>query len=248
MSFWLDDVTVDGLMAGSEGSSDSYELKEGSYTAVYLYPLGRDPPNLPKESLIKLALMLGGIDKMKDVAFKYNWNENKATLPKNEAEMQAWVEQAKAMREKLYGQYPKNVSYDLTLLGLAQEKDGVKMTMTGANFRSDVNRLEFFLKVEGDLANSPYLWSLDPEVTINGYQAVNAGSGSSGNDDIPTGYYVSPALNISEFGNGDRVVFELPLFDKSADFMHTNYPEPVATLHYEFTIDKAALKPWSPGN
>jgi len=57
-----------------------------------------------------------------------------------------------------------------------------------------------------------------------------------------------PPLNISEFGSGDHVVLEFPLRDKGEDFEDTNYPEPAATLRFEFTIDKNALKPWSPGN
>lgn len=242
LGFWLADITVDGMMVGG-GSSDNDALKDGNYTAVYEHPLGRDPRNLPKESLIAISLDLGDYDKKQDVAFKYDWKEKKAALPKDEAEMQSWVEQAREMNGKLYSQYPKDVGYDLTPLNLTQEKDGVSMTITGANFRADVERLEFFVKVEGDFKNSPYYWMREPNVTINGYRCYGDGSGSMGDDDIPTGYYVCPPLNISEFGNGDVVVFELPLYDRNAYYESTNYPEAVATLHFEFSVDKNELKP-----
>ncbi len=240
--FWLADVTVDGMMTGS-GSSETTAQAESGYTALYQCALGRDPRRLPEESLIALSLELGGVENAERAAFRYNWKEKKATLPRDEAERKAWVEEAEALNKAIYGQYTENVGYDLTPLALTQEKDGVSMTITGASFCADVSRLEFYVSVEGDYAGSPYLWLNEPSVTINGYQAHAAGSGSRGKEDIPTGYYVYPPLNISEFGDGDRVVFELPLYDKDADFGNTNHPEPAATLVYEFTIDKGELKP-----
>ena len=241
MSFWLGDVTVDGMMVGG-GSSDNDALEDGNYTAVYQYPLGRDPRNLPEESLIKLTLELGDSGATKDVAFKYNWRNKKASMPKDEAEMLTWVKDAEGLKKALYSQYAQDVGYDLTGLNLTQEKDGVKMTITGANFRADVNRLEFLVNVEGNFANSPYQWMVDPVVTINGYRAANAGGGMSG-DDTPTQYDVCPPLNISEFGKGEVVVFELPLYSKGANIENTNYPDPTDVLRYEFTIDKSTLQP-----
>ena len=70
--------------------------------------------------------------------------------------------------------------------------------------------------------------------------AANAG-GSMTQKGVPTGYFVCPPLNISEFGNGDEVVFKLPLYERNADFESTNYPEPAAELAYQFTIDKGDL-------
>jgi hypothetical protein len=245
LSFWLDDVTVDGMMVGL-GGSDSDELKNGNYTAIYQYPLGRDPRKLPEESLIKLTLRLGDYDKKQDVAFKYNWTAKKAALPRDEAEMASWVAEAEELNKALYARYPKDVGYDLTPLNLTQGKDGVMMKITGAKFCADVQRLEFLAEFDGDLASSPYNWEADPAVTINGYRCLNDGSSGGENDsgqDIPTAYFVCPPLNISEFGNGDKVVFEFPLYEKTAYDGTTNYPEPSATLRYEFTIDKGALKP-----
>jgi uncharacterized membrane protein YbaN (DUF454 family) len=241
MAFWLGDVTVDGMMT-SPGGSDNGELTEGNYTAVYQCALGRDPGRLPEESLIALSLELGDFENTQRVAFRYNWREKKAALPRNEAEMKAWVEQAEKLHRELYGQYPKNVGYDLTKLNLTREKDGVKMTIIGASFCADVNRLEFYVNVQGDFANSSYHWLGEPKVTINGYRAHDAGGSCRGDDNIPTGYYVYPPLNISEFGDDDKVVFELPLYDKDADFESTNYPEAADALIYEFSIDKNSLE------
>jgi len=245
MGFWLGDVTVDGMKVGLGGSGND-ELKDRNYTAVYQYPLGRDPRNLPEESLIKLTLEFGGEEGRQDAAFKYNWKEKKATLPRDEAEMQSWAGQARALEAKLYGRYPTDTGYDLAPLHLAQEKDGVMMRIIGAKFCADIQRLEFLVKFDGDLASSPYNWEAEPEVTLNGYRCYNDGSsgreGDSGQD-IPTAYHVCPPLNISEFGNGDKVVFEFPLYDEKAYDGTTNFPEPVDTLRYEFTIDKNALKP-----
>jgi len=239
MSFWLGDVTIDGMMAGAS-DSDNGALKDGNYTTVYQCPLGRDPRKLPEESLISATLELGHYERTKDVAFRYNWREKKVTLPRDEAEMRAWVEEAAALKGALYSRYEQDVGYDLTKLNLTQEKDGVRMTITGVNFASNFNQLKFLVKVEGDLKSSPYLWTLDPDVTINGHEAVNVG-GSATQEGVPTGYYVCPPINISEFGDGDEVVFKLPLYDRNADFLNTNYPEPVAALTYEFTIEKGDL-------
>jgi hypothetical protein len=250
MDFWLGDVTVDGMMVGL-GGSDSDALKDGNYTAVYQYPLGRDPRKLPEESLIKLTLRLGEYKKMEEVAFKYNWTAKKATLPSDGAKMTSWVTEAEELNKALYGRYPEDFGYDLTPLRLAQEKDGVMMKITGVEFRADVQRLEFLVEFDGDLASSPYNWTEDPRVTINGYRCYNDGGSGREDDngqDIPTAFHISPPLNISEFGNGDHVVFEFPLYEKTAYDGTTNYPEPSATLRYEFTIDKDALKPLATGN
>ncbi len=241
LSFWLSDVTVDGMMTGG-GNSDNAELKDGNYTAVYQYTLGRDPRNLPEESIIAVALELGDPDKKENVAFKYNWKEKKVSLPKNDAEMQAWVGEAQKLNQNLYSKYPVDIGYDLIPLNLTQEKDGVSMTIVGVNYSANAVRLEFLVKVEGDFKNSPYSWLSELNVTINDYRCNDNGRGLTG-DDIPTGFYVSPPLSISEFGNSDKVVFELPLYDKDANFEHTNYPKPADTLRYEFTIDKSTLEP-----
>lgn len=102
-------------------------------------------------------------------------------------------------------------------------------------------------KVEGDLKASPYYWTGELNVTINGYRCYGDGGSLTG-DDIPTGFYVCPPLNTSGFGNGDKAVFELPIHDKNADSGHTNYPEPVDTLRYEFTIDGRTLEPLETDN
>jgi len=240
--FWTNDVTVDGMMVGL-GSADRDKSENGGYTAVYQYPLGRDPRNLPKESIVSFALALGDPEKRKDVAFKYEWAAKKATLPRDAAEMQAWVDQARAMNEKLYGQFPEDVGYDLTPLKLTRKKDGVSMTITGVSFCSNVNRLVFHVKFDGDLESSPYTWdwAAAPDVTINGHRCYNDGGSHEG--DVLIEYFVSPPMNISEFGNGENVVFDLRLYDRNADNEGTNYPEPADTLRYEFSIDRATLAP-----
>ena len=243
MDFWLDSVTVDGMTTGLV-SSDNDELKEGNYTAVCQCALMRDPRKLPEESLIKLTLQLGDPKKTQDAAFRYNWKEKKATLPKDASEMQAWINEARTLNGKLYARFAKDVGYDLTPLNLTREKDGVTMTITSANYSAVVNNLEFSVRIEGDTKASPYNWLRMPEVTINGFRCRVVGGGIDG--DFPTAFCFEPPLNISEFGNGDEVVFELPLYDentKNADYESTNYPEAVDTLRYEFTIDKAELKP-----
>ncbi len=239
MAFWLDDVTVDGMKTGL-GSSDNDELKEGNYTAVYQCALLRDPGKLPDESLIKLTLEMGDSDKVKDVAFQYNWKEKKAALPRDEAEMKAWVDEANALTEALYAKYNKNVGFDLTPLNLTQEVDGLSMTITSVAYDVSVDNLEFSIRVGGDTASASLNWLGSPEVTINGYRCYDAGGRTEG--EFPTAFCVDPPLNISEFGEGDRVVVDFPIYAKGARD-DTNYPEPTATLHYEFTIDNSALKP-----
>jgi hypothetical protein len=239
MGFWPGDITVDGMRTGLI-SSDNDELKDGNYTAVYQCALLRDPGNLPEESIIKLTLEMGDPGKVRDVAFRYNWKEKKAALPRDEAQMQSWVDQAKALTEALYAKYDKNVSFDLTPLNLTQEKDGVSMTITGVTYDVSVDSLEFSVRTDGNTASSSLNWLDSPEVTINGYRCYDAGGSTGGG--FPTAFNVDPPLNISEFGDGDLVVLDFPLYKKGAHD-NTNYPEPSATLHYEFTIDKGALKP-----
>jgi len=222
------------------GSSDNDELKDGNYTAVYQCALLRDPGNLPEESLIKLTLEMGDPDKEKDVAFRYNWKEKKAALPRDDAEMKAWVNEAKALAEALYAKYDKNVGFDLTPLSLTQEKDGVSMTITGVTYDVSVDSLEFSVRIDGDTTSSSLNWLGSPEVTVNGYHCYDAGGSIGGG--FPTAFDVDPPLNISEFGDGDRVALDFPLYEKGA-YDDTNYPEPAATLHYEFSINKNALKP-----
>ena len=239
MGFWLDDVTVDGMRTGLI-SSDNDELKDGNYTAVYQCALLRDSGNLPEESLIKLTLEMGDPGKAKDMAFRYNWKEKKVALPRDEAQMQAWVDEAKALTKALYAKYDKNVGFDLTPLALTQEVDGVSMTITGVTYDVSVDSLEFSVRVGGDTASDALNWLGSPEVTINGSHCYDAGGRTDGG--FPTAFCVDPPLNISEFGDGDRVVLDFPLYEKGA-YDNTNYPEPTAMLHYEFIVDRGALKP-----
>ena len=239
MGFWPCDITVDGMRTGLV-SSDNDELKDSNYTAVYQCALLRDPGNLPAESLIKLTLEMGDPGKTKYVAFRYNWKEKKAALPQDEAEMKAWVDEAKALTEALYAKYDKNVGFDMTPLNLTQEVDGASMTITGVTYDVMVDSLEFSVRVGGDTASDALNWLGSPEVTVNGYRCYYTGGSTA--YDFPTAFNVDPPLNISEFGDGDRVVIDFPLYEKGA-YDDTNYPEPVATLHYEFTINKNELKP-----
>ena len=237
MGFWLSGVTVDGVRAGL-GSSGNDELKDGNYTLVYECALMRDPGKLPEESLIKLTLELGDPDAAQDAAFRYNWKEKKVTLPADTDEMQAWIDEARALGEDLYGGYGKGLGFDLTPLGLTQQADGVSMTITDVFYSTEVNNLEFSVRISGDAGSSPRNWLGSPNVTINGVRCFYVGGGTDGG--FPTAFCFEPPLSIAEFGSGDRVVFEMPLYDVDAFEDAANYPEPVSSLRYEFTMDERA--------
>jgi hypothetical protein len=145
------------------------------------------------------------------------------------------------LNEALRSRYSKDVGYDLTPLRLTREKDGISMTITDVNYSVEVNNLEFSVRIDGDANVSPYNWLGTPEVTINGFRCHVVSGGIDGG--FPTAFCLEPPLNISEFGNGDMVVLEFPLYDKAAFDGITNYPEPEATLRYEFIIDGSSLKP-----
>ena len=154
--------------------------------------------------------------------------------------MQSWVDEANALAEALYAKYDKNVGFDLTPLNLTQEVDGESMTITGVTYDVSVDSLEFSVRIGGDTTSSSLNWLGSPEVTVNGYRCYYTGGSTAYG--FPTAFNVDPPLSISEFGDGDRVMFDFPLYEKGA-YDDTNYPEPAATLHYEFSIDKDALKP-----
>ena len=241
MGFWLDGPSVDGMWTGPEVAG-SESFKDGAYTAVYDPPLARDPRKLPEESLIRLTLEFGDAEKAKDVAFRYNWKEKKVTLPRDAIEMKDWVEQARELEEALRSRYPSDVGFDLTPLHLTQEADSVKMTLAAVNYNHETGSLEIYPKYEGDASASRYSWMYSPVATVNGYRCYD-GFGQFEGDVTRNKFDLCVPLNISEFGNGNRVALEFPLYLKGSDI---DTAEPAVTLRYEFTIDKSTLKPWSP--
>ncbi len=250
---FADEATVDGVRTGLVQGKDA--LHEGdNYWVIYEYPLGRDSRRLPRESLISLPIrnLVKGAQTSPDSyevkedgrftpTFKYNWAERRVILPADEAEMMAWAEQTRAECDRLYSAVPENgISYDLSPLKLTQEADGVRMTITGVQFTNWTNQLEFLVDFEGVPYDKLPRYLGKPIVTIDG-RSSRTGGGSR-EYDVVISFAVKPPLSIFEFGQGEKVVFELPLIDKHADFDRTNYPEPTATLRYEFVIDKSMLK------
>lgn len=239
LSYWIENISVDGMNAAVIGSdNDTYE--NGQYTAIYQAALGRDPKNLPEESLIKLDLTLGDYENRTSLAFRYNWTEKKATPPENETEMAEWVKEAEALEKRYAKQYAEDIYYDLTGLNLRQIEDGVTMSITGINYRHDVSRIELFVSLEGDVDSSGYHWHFWPEVTINDLPAFDDGGGLDAEDHW-TQFFVKPPMHISEFGAGTKVSLTFPLIRKDRDLEEekTNYHEPDDVLKFDFTIDES---------
>lgn len=237
--YWASVQSVDGMSACMGGASES-KVVDGVYTAVIFGALGRDPGNLPEESLITIRLEVEKYENTKDLAFRYNWNAKRVALPRDDAEMQAWVDEAHRREAEHQARFGVPIGYDLTPLNLTQQADGVSFTITGARYAISTKRIKFDVKIEGDVKNSKYLWYGAPEVTINGLTAYDDGASLDARD-VYTALNVAPPLDISEFGNGERVVFDFPLYDKNSGFDNTNYPPVAETLKFEFSIDKDSL-------
>ncbi|MEA4897342.1 MAG: hypothetical protein VB067_14140 [Christensenellaceae bacterium] len=253
----FDDITVDGVKTAGIGGGN-LRFEDGNISTIYECALGRDARRLPDESLILMTVRDAVIGEQTSPdsysikegepftpTFKYNWAEKRAILPANEAEVHAWAQQARTEHDGLYSALPEDgIAYDLRPLNLTQQADGVHMTITGARFHSWISRLEFMVDFEGKSSAKLPRFLGRPVVTIDGRPCY--GDGGSSEYDVVTSFAVKPSLSIFEFGQGEKIVFELPLIDKHADFDRTNYPEPTASLRYEFVIDKSMLKQMPP--
>lgn len=235
LSYGLNEITVDGMAAAMIGS-DNDMLENGQYTAIYEAALARDPAKLPETSLIAMDLELGDYDQKERVAFRYNWQKKEALLPENEAEMKAWVEEAAQLERTCSEPYDHDLYYDLSALNLTESYDGVTLTVTGMTYRHYTPRVEFAVRIEGDVKGSKYYWHWSPSVKINGNTAYEDGGGMDANN-VMTDFYVKPPLNISEFGPDMTVELDFPLIDKGRNLDETNFPEPDHLLHFEFAID-----------
>lgn len=234
MFYWMHDVLVDGMrMNGISSNND--QLDVGSYSTVYSVVLTRDPTKLPEESLISLAMNLGELENSVELAFRYDWQQKKATLAKDANEMAEWAKQSKELANGFEQQYDKDIYYDLTALDLRRTLDGITMRISGLNYDSWSDRMEIWLTYGGDVKNSPYRWSATPDAKVNGIQAYDAGS-MLDMDNVVIKQYIYAPVHISEFGPGTKLALDFPLYLKSRDLSGTNYPTPDEVLHYEFEI------------
>ena len=116
----IGNVTVDGVCAGDEQAGFE-TLEDGVYQNVSTFALGRDPENLPAESLVAFDVVLDDWTPRR-VAFQVNWADGTFALPADADEMAKWAEEADGMNAALYGGYGATVFQDLTPLGLSQER------------------------------------------------------------------------------------------------------------------------------
>jgi hypothetical protein len=226
-------LTVDGACAGDEQAGVP-TLEDGIYLNLSTFALGRDPANLPDESLIAFDLVLDGQSAAR-VALRFRWADGSFALPADESEMAAWVNQSDQMNAELYGAYGATVFQDLSSMGLSQEIDGVTLTLTSLAYVNGTDCMQLSYKVEGDVSASRYAWTGAPTVTIDEREAHP--TGGEAESVSHQRYDYNPPISIAEFEKGEKYEITVPLYDAAATGREIAYGEPIKTLTFAFTLD-----------
>ncbi len=229
----LQNLTVDGVCAGDERAGLP-SLANGVYENGAIFPLGRDPANLPDESLIAFDLVMDEWD-VRRIAFKYRWADATFALPADAGEMASWAAEADERSAALYGSYGAVVYRDLSDLALSQEIDGVKMTLTSLAYVNGTNTMQLSLRLEGDVDRSRYVWTGAPTLTVDGRMAYQT-EGETENAAFQRFDY-NPLIGIAEFQKGESYVLTFPLYDAAATPHEVLFAQPVRTLTFEFSLD-----------
>ncbi len=228
----ISNVTVDGICAG-DGQPGIEAFADGVYENVSSFALGRNPENLPEESLIAFDVVLDDWTPRR-VACKVNWTGGTFTLPADADEMAAWAEEADGMSAALYGAYGATVYKDLTSMGLSQELDGVTVTLTSLTYVNGTDRLQLSYKVEGDVSGSRYNWTSAPTLSVDGRAAYGIDSGVENAAGQQWDY--NAPVSIAEFGTGEKYEISIPLCDVAYTAREMVYAEPEKTLTFAFTL------------
>ena len=170
VDFWLDALYIDGYRTWA-GSGDS-DLADGVLTGVRSFMLGRDPRKLPDESLIVPNMILS-LNPRADaqLAFRYNWRSKRVTLPRDDAEMNAWIEESRALAAALYADFGENGKEYPVEGGNAE---GAALRITGATLRDSGVDIEGEVSLKGAALSEDQwreLWTqCDPEVWVDGLE------------------------------------------------------------------------------
>ena len=171
VDFWLDTLYIDGYQTWA-GSGDS-DLADGVLTGVRGFILGRDPRKLPEESLIMPNMILSLNPRVDaQLAFRYNWRSKRVTLPRDDAEMNAWIEESRALAAALYADFGENGKEYPVEGGKA---DGAALRITGARLHDSLFLIEGEVQIKGAALSEDQwreLWSqCGLEVWVDGLEA-----------------------------------------------------------------------------
>jgi hypothetical protein len=170
VDFWLDALYIDGYRTWA-GSDDS-DLADGVLTGVRGFMLGRDPRKLPDESLIVPNMILSLNPRVDaQLAFRYNWRSKRVTLPRDDAEMNAWIEESRALAAALYADFGEN-GKEYPVEG--DEADGAALRITGARLHDSLFIIEGEVSLK-DAALSEDQWralwtQCDLEIWVDGLE------------------------------------------------------------------------------
>jgi hypothetical protein len=171
VDFWLDELSIDGYRTWA-GSGDS-DLADGVLTGVRSFILGRDPRKLPDESLIVPNMILSLNPRVDaQLAFRYNWRSKRVTLPRDDAEMNAWIGESKALSAALYADFGEN-GKEYPIVGGGAEDAALRIT--GARLHDSLFVIEGEIQLKGAALSEDQwreLWNRrDLEVWVNGLKA-----------------------------------------------------------------------------
>jgi len=171
VDFWLDELYIDGYRTWA-GSDDS-DFADGVLTGVRGFILGRDPRKLPEESLIVPNMILSLNPRVDaQLAFRYNWRSKHVTLPRDDAEMNAWIEESRALTAALYADFGEN-GKEYPVEG--GNGDGAALRITGARLRDSLFTIEGEVQLKGAALSEDQwreLWNqCGLEVWVDGLKA-----------------------------------------------------------------------------
>lgn len=171
VDFWLDELFIDGYRMWA-GSDDS-DLADGVLTGVRGFILGRDPRKLPEESLIVPNMILSLKPRVDaQLAFRYNWRSKRVTLPRDDTEMNAWIEESRALAVALYADFGENGTEYPVEDGNTED---AALRITGARLHESLFTIEGEIQLkDAALSEDQWceLWShCGLEVWVDGLQA-----------------------------------------------------------------------------
>lgn len=175
VDFWIDNLYIDGYLTWN-GSGDN-DLKDGVLSGVRSFALGRDPMKLPEESLLVPSMIMQLDPSMEmRLAFRYNWQTKSVALPKDEAEMNAWIAESRSLTAELYHDMSEDYGTAFPVLGGETRVDGASLRITGAELNPATINFTGEVELDGVTLNEDQwrdMWNssrLDLRVWVDGLE------------------------------------------------------------------------------
>ena len=219
-------LRVDGIEVPWGGGTSSTDWKDELELTVHKKLLNRSEQNLPEQSVLYVHLANDWDKPGAEMIYRYHWESGEVTLPSDEAEEAAWLEEeGKLHQAYLDATVNKTLHFDLSGQQFVYEGEGFQLTVTDISMNSDIIDVTYTYEILSE-GKKLYLADYLPENVVR-FNGVDASFNGGGERDTKHSIYLLIRDNMMEISEENTLSITTTAFvfdEKRTEISSTAIP------------------------